>query len=61
MDHFAGKSADCAGHGEPAVGSIHSVKVIVARRPNFGKTGELPTHPELLDWLASEFVLKAGG
>lgn len=29
----------------------------IARSPsNFGKTGELPSHPELLDWLAVEFV-----
>ncbi|QVL34104.1 DUF1549 domain-containing protein [Telmatocola sphagniphila] len=29
---------------------------IVASLGNFGKTGTLPTHPELLDWLAREFV-----
>jgi mono/diheme cytochrome c family protein len=29
----------------------------IARSPsNFGKTGELPSHPKLLDWLAIEFV-----
>ncbi|HLX62884.1 MAG TPA: PSD1 and planctomycete cytochrome C domain-containing protein [Planctomycetota bacterium] len=29
----------------------------ICRTPNdFGQLGELPTHPELLDWLASEFV-----
>ncbi len=31
----------------------------IARTPsNFGKTGEKPSHPELLDWLAMEFVQK---
>ncbi len=29
---------------------------IVKTLGNFGKTGSLPTHPELLDWLAREFV-----
>ena len=29
----------------------------IARTPsNFGKTGEQPSHPELLDWLSTEFV-----
>ena len=29
---------------------------IVTTPSNFGQLGERPTHPELLDWLASEFV-----
>jgi hypothetical protein len=29
---------------------------IVTTPENFGKMGTLPTHPELLEWLASEFV-----
>jgi hypothetical protein len=33
---------------------------IVATTDNFGKLGELPTHPELLDYLASRFAAHGG-
>jgi hypothetical protein len=36
----------------------HFGEGIVRTPSNFGKTGSAPTHPELLDWLASEFVQK---
>jgi hypothetical protein len=34
----------------------HFGRGIVSTLENFGKMGELPTHPELLDWMAVEFM-----
>jgi hypothetical protein len=36
----------------------HFGEGIVVTPNNFGRKGELPTHPELLDWLATEFIAK---
>ncbi|MEX2580063.1 MAG: PSD1 and planctomycete cytochrome C domain-containing protein [Verrucomicrobiales bacterium] len=37
----------------------HFGQGIAGNPNNFGATGKKPTHPELLDWLASEFVSRA--
>ncbi|HTE17745.1 MAG TPA: DUF1553 domain-containing protein, partial [Armatimonadota bacterium] len=38
----------------------HFGRGIVPTASDLGKAGEAPTHPELLDWLASAFVAPAG-
>ena len=59
---LAGRLADEAGKPDDArvlvnrLWHYHFGRGIVGTPNDFGKLGELPTHPELLDWLADEFV-----
>lgn len=39
----------------------HFGRGIVASVSNFGRSGMAPSHPELLDWLATEFVARGWG
>ena len=36
----------------------HFGRAIAGNPNNFGATGKKPTHPELLDWLAAEFLAR---
>ena len=56
MDRPARQSADGPRDGQPDLGSSTSARGIVRTPSNFGKLGEPPSDPDLLDYLARRFV-----